>query len=161
MTTLTSTPTPLKPLYPACAGLVLLLCAASAQAQYSYNTAGDEVTDARTRLVWKRCSQGQTWNGTTSTCDGTATTHTHEAALALGTAGWRLPNVKELESITDKSRTNPAIDPVAFPATPANWYWSATPYAGMPAVAWGVNFDNGYVYNGSGRSGTGHVRLVR
>jgi hypothetical protein len=132
------------------AAVALLLAAASAQSdtRYTYSTAGDEVTDSKTGLIWRRCSEGQTWSG--STCTGTAANYTHEQALAqakaqTGTAGWRLPNVKELTSIADKTRISPAIDPAAFPATPSEWYWSSTPYAGDSGYAWYVNFDNGYV----------------
>jgi hypothetical protein len=147
------------------AAVALLLAAASAQSdtRYTYSTAGDEVTDSKTGLIWRRCSEGQTWSG--STCTGTAANYTHEQALAqakaqTGTAGWRLPNVKELTSIADKTRISPAIDPAAFPATPSEWYWSSTPYAGVSSYAWGVGFGYGYV-DGDLRSYSVHVRLVR
>jgi hypothetical protein len=127
---------------------------------------GAEVTDQRTGLTWQRCSAGQSWSG--STCTGTATGHTHEAALALAKAanpsqtanGWRLPNVKELASLADKGCQSPAIDSTAFPATPSNWFWSSSPYVGDSSNAWVVSFDNGYV-NSNARGGSGHVRLVR
>jgi hypothetical protein len=145
--------------------MALLLAGASAQSQtrYTYSAAGDEVTDSKTSLIWRRCSEGQTWSG--STCTGTAATYTHEQALAqaqsqAGTAGWRLPNVKELTSIADKALVNPAIDSTAFPATPSNWYWSSTPYAGSSSDAWNVDFYYGYVSDSS-RGNYFHVRLVR
>jgi hypothetical protein len=75
-------------------------------------------------------------------------------------AAWRLPNVKELSSIADKSLSNPAIDSTAFPATPASWFWSASPYVGFSNYAWVVYFYNGYVYF-SLRSLSYYVRLVR
>jgi len=131
-----------------------------AQTRYSYSSNGAEVTDSQTGLIWQRCSAGQSWSS--NTCTGTATAYTHEAALvyAQTQTGWRLPNVKELSSIVDISRSNPAIDPVAFPATPSNGYWSASPYAGSAANAWVVNFGNGYV-NHYGRDVNDLVRLVR
>lgn len=152
------------------AAVALLLAAASAQSQtrYTYSTAGDEVTDSKTGLVWRRCSEGQTWSGTG--CAGDAFTYSHEAALALakaqsGTAGWRLPNVRELASIADKTRTrigfdSPAIDTAAFPKTPANTYWSSTPNVGLPSTAWVVDFKRGDVINAF-RAYYEHVRLVR
>ena len=150
----------------ALAAAALLLAAASAHSQtrYTYSTAGDEVTDSKTGLIWRRCSEGQTWSG--STCTSTAATYTHEQALAqakaqAGTAGWRLPNVKELGSIADKTRTSPAIDPAAFPATPSNWYWSSTPYAVYSSDAWYVDFGLGGVNYGYVRYYGLHVRLVR
>ena len=152
----------------ATAALLLASATAQAQARYTYSTAGDEVTDTKTGLAWRRCSEGQTWSGTT--CTGTAATYTHEQALAhakaqAGAAGWRLPNVKELASLVDKTRFDPAIDTTAFPATPPNRYWSSTPYAVYSGRAWYVYFLGGAVSSGSYdtgyRSYSYHVRLVR
>ena len=67
---------------------------------------------------------------------------------------WRIPNVKELQSIVDYGTFNPAVDP-AFNNGPgidpcsvaecsltvAGDYWSATTFASNPAAAWIVNFD--------------------
>lgn len=123
----------------------------------------DEVTDKRTGLTWKRCSEGQTWSG--GTCIGTLPARSHEAALTLantgqGPTGWRLPNVKELASLADKGCQVPSIDSTAFPATPINWYWSSSPDVGSSGKAWCVSFYNGKVSN-SLRGGCFHVRLVR
>ena len=105
-----------------------------------------------------------TWSGTS--CAGAASTFTHEAALQQATAqalsigvAWRLPSVKELSSIADKSLQNPTIDVIAFPATPAGAFWSASPYVGSPAYAWLVYFYDGNV-NAGGRDFSGYVRLV-
>ena len=140
-----------------------ILLATATQAAFIPNAAGDEITDTTTGLIWKRCSEGQTWSA--GTCTGTALTFTHEQALQratiqAGAAGWRLPNVKELSSIVDASRTNPAIDTAAFPATPSNWYWTSSPYAGGSDYAWVVSFDDGGVGDLS-RYLTRRVRLVR
>lgn len=127
---------------------------------------GAEVTDLRTGLVWQRCSLGQAWNG--STCTGSASTHTHEEALAQaraanpsgGPTGWRLPNVKELSSLVDRGCLNPAVDQAALPATPASFYWTSSPYVGSSGRAWIVNFHDGSVAYSS-RSNRLPVRLVR
>jgi len=149
---------------------VLTTAPAQAQSRYSYSTDASEVTDSQTGLVWRRCSEGMAWSG--STCTGVATTYSHEAALAHAKTqtGWRLPNVKELASIADMSRINPAIDPTAFPATSSGWYWSSSPKVGDSRYAWVVGFDYGKVFGGNrnGRINTGGtvdyyvaVRLVR
>jgi hypothetical protein len=148
-----------------CALLLAGLCGAhtaQAQARYSYSADGTEVTDSKTGLVWQRCSAGQSWSAGTSTCTGTAATYTHEAALSFAKTqtGWRLPNVKELSSITDKTRKNPAIDVTAFPAAPSGFFWTSTPRADDASGAWTVNFDNGFVFSGS-RGYTFQVRVVR
>lgn len=147
------------------ATMLLAAPTAHAQARYTYSAAGDEVTDTKTGLTWRRCSEGQAWSGTT--CTGTAATYSHEGALARAKTqiGWRLPNVKELASLADKTRTSPAIDTTAFPATPSEWYWSATPFAGNASFAWDVFFGAGHVGsftgNHDGRYHLNHVRLVR
>jgi Protein of unknown function (DUF1566) len=136
-------------------------CPSTASAsRFAFNTAGDEVTDNKTGLVWARCSVGQAWSG--SACTGSASAHTHEQALQLAQAatGWRLPNVKELSSIADKGCQSPAIDSTAFPNTPNAGYWSSSPYVGDASVAWYVLFDGGDV-DGDLRGNTGAVRLVR
>jgi len=134
-------------------------------ARFTYSADGQEVTDQATGLIWRRCAEGMAW--ASSTCTGSALNFTHENALtrakteatASGKA-WRLPNVKELSSLVDRSRCYPAIDVAAFPATPSSWFWSSSPYAGGSYSAWLVSFYNCYVsynfrFNGNA------VRLVR
>ncbi len=125
---------------------------------YTYSTDGTVVTDVRTGLTWSRCSEGQNWNGVT--CTGTATRFTLESGLAYAKAkggGWRVPNIKELNSIVDRSRSNPAIDIAAFPGT-LTGYHTSTPQSGGWARA--ISFDNG----GNGdlpRDLFAYLRLVR
>lgn len=68
--------------------------------------------------------------------------------------GYRVPNVKELDSLIDRSRYNLAIDPDAFPfgSLKTTFFWSSTPsfknqqepeYANMAA---GVSLKTGKVY---------------
>lgn len=133
---------------------------------YTISANGSEVTDQKTGLIWRRCSEGMNWDGTT--CAGTATTFTHEAALtqaasqAVSTGvAWRLPNVKELTSIADKTRSFPAIDTTAFPATPFNLQcWSSSPLVGDSTSAWFIQYSNGVVVY-AGRGTSFYVRLVR
>ena len=146
----------------------LLLPVASfawADAPFTVSADGTEVTDGRTGLVWRRCAEGMAVTG--GTCTGTASNFTHEAALTRAGAqatstsvAWRLPNVKELASIVDRSKSNPAIDSVAFPATPANAFWSSSPYVGYAYYARVVDFVDGSV-GGYDRFVTLPVRLVR
>lgn len=139
--------------------------AASAQ-PYVISTDGSEVTDQKTGLIWRRCAEGMVFSG--GTCTGSASVFTHPAALqhAVAQAGntgiaWRLPNIKELSSIADKSLFNPSIDPAAFPGTPASRFWSASPYVGLSSDAWVVFFYNGVVGIGGLRYDSSYVRLVR
>jgi hypothetical protein len=73
---------------------------------------------------------------------------------------WRMPHVKELESIANLGAFSPAIDSNFFPNTLAANYWSATPYANSTIAAWYVRFEAGSL--GSANRGDAYlVRLVR
>ena len=146
----------------------LLLLAAGcawADAPFTVSADGTEVTDGRTGLVWRRCAESMAATG--GSCTGTASIFTHEQALvrardhasSTGVA-WRLPNVKELASIADRSKSNPSTDTVAFPTTPTNWFWSSSPYVGNANTAWVVDFGFGIV-GFRDRNVTFPVRLVR
>lgn len=140
-------------------------------APFTVSADGQEVTDVKTGLIWRRCAEGMTASG--GTCTGAAPSNfeAHESALTHASTqasntgvAWRLPNIKELSSIVDISRSNPAIDTVAFPATPANGFWSSSPHTGNPDFTWAVSFSSGSVYGGYRRGAYSHyyyVRLVR
>jgi Protein of unknown function (DUF1566) len=121
---------------------------------------GAEVLDQQTGLTWSRCSVGQSWDG--STCTGIASTMGHQDALthAKSQSGWRLPNVKELASLMDLSCVNPAIDSVAFPATPAGNFWTAT-MSTWGNNAWSVGFYSGGSNVPVYANNYFYVRLVR
>ncbi len=156
-----------------------LLAAGSAQAQSRYVVSADgmTVTDSRTGLEWQRCVAGLVPPGCTPSLaiiSGLAHIgYNHEQALAYAAtqagAGWRLPNVKELSSLMDRSLVKippdfttvvATIDAVAFPNTPAIVTWTSSPVAGYPSDAWNVNFSTAFVYHLPRLSG-GVVRLVR
>jgi hypothetical protein len=131
-----------------------------------YTDNGDgTVSDPRTVLTWMRCAMGQTW--ASGTCSGTASSYTWDQAVALsgattfaGQSDWRLPNIRELQSIVDRSTSSPAINTAAFPNTPSSSFWSGSPYANYSYGAWYVYFDFGYVYSHD-RSSDFSVLLVR
>ena len=77
-----------------------------------------------------------------------------------GFTDWRVPDIEELRSIVDYSRTNPSIDINYFPNTRSDWYWSASPNANGSNNAWLLYFNYGNGSNDS-RFFNGHVRLVR
>ena len=147
--------------------LLCLLGAGSCVAQSSYSYSADEsnspnalVISSKTALTWRRCSEGQIFSA--GTCLGSASTFTHEQALAYAKTqvGWRLPSVKELASVVDIKAIGPAINGTAFPATPSYNSWASSPYAGSADYAWVVHFGDGSVSVDS-RSSTAHLRLVR
>ena len=144
---------------------VRLVRGTNAMNQYIISTNGQEVTDSKTGLIWRRCSEGQVWSG--SACTGSASVFMHEAALAHATAqtlatnvAWRLPNVKELASIRDVTKSAPTIDSLAFPATTSDFFWSSSPKTNDSNTAWGINFYFGYI-NGGYRNDSHPLRLLR
>ena len=58
---------------------------------------------------------------------------------------WRLPNVKELQSIVDYGHTYPALDPMAFEALDTEPVWTSTSLAGHDEKAWTIDFKLGTV----------------
>lgn len=73
---------------------------------------------------------------------------------------WRIPNIRELQSIVDFGRDNPAIGPI-FGPTNAYIYWSSTTQADSPTVAWTVHFETGHTFNIVKNSLSAYVRAVR
>ncbi|MFI3196356.1 MAG: DUF1566 domain-containing protein [Methylococcaceae bacterium] len=145
-------------------GMIFFLPATQAADRYTVSANGEEVKDNETQLIWRRCPAGMGGSG----CTGSASTFTHQAALqhAAGQAAstgvaWRLPNVKELASLADLGRRNPAIDTAFFPNTPSNVFWSSSPNVGYTYNAWYVNFYYGYVNDYGVRNSAFPVRLVR
>ncbi|MFQ5465613.1 MAG: DUF1566 domain-containing protein [Thermodesulfobacteriota bacterium] len=105
------------------------------------------VTDASTGLMWLAGENLRvSWEGALSWCAGLA------AAGHRGWADWRLPDIKELESMVDAARVSPALDTAFFTMdrTTHNgltgFYWSSTGSAG---AAWAVDFNTGGVVTSS------------
>ena len=111
------------------------------------------VTDTVTRLMWQQ--------------ETAPVTMTWEQALAYGetsTLGgysdWRLPSVKELLSLVDRTQLDPSISTTFIPDTAASYYWSSTSGFSDPNGAWNVSFKWGFggIYQ---KSNIYYVRLVR
>jgi hypothetical protein len=109
------------------------------------------VTDTCTGVMWQK----ETAPGTYDWC--TALAYCEGLELA-GHDDWRLPNVRELQSIVDYERWLPSIDPVF--GTVSSWYWSSTSCAVDTDFAWRVLFNLGFVDNNL-KGGVFHVRAVR
>ena len=130
------------------------------------------ISDPKTGLIWKKCSEGQSWDSSNNTCTGSAQAYNWQQALQqaqdvnggvgedLDASDWRVPNIKELSSIVEQRCYIPAVNVTAFPNTPSSLYWSSSPYAPNGASAWFVDFFNGND-NAYFKYGGYHVRLVR
>jgi hypothetical protein len=153
-------------------------------------TTGDgTITDNNTGLMWEKKDQSGGVHDWTNfymwgmrsppyTMNGTMVT-TFLATLNAGTgfAGhtdWRIPNVKELQSIVNYERPLPAptVDGafntdctagctvLTCSCTQSGPYWSSTTIQNNPNNAWNVNFNNGNV-NNNNKDNNNYVRAVR
>ena len=100
-----------------------------------YTFPGGTVYDTKTNLYWQQTisANSYTW----------ADAKTYCASQNLNGVNGRLPSMKELQTILDRTRTNPTIDPTAFPTTPNARFWTSSPLAGSASGAWAVDFANG------------------
>jgi len=104
------------------------------------------VTDTCTGLEWQKDTADVNGNGSIGDEDHLSWQGALNYCENLSFAGhsdWRLPNVRELQSIVDYGRETPAIDPV-FEAV-SYWYWSSTTCVDNPGYAWIGDFDVGVV----------------
>ena len=129
---------------------------ATAAAGFTNNNDGT-ATDGSTDLMWQREDDNttRTWANALKYCE-------QDLELPAGNSSnddWRLPNVRELLTITDVSLAA-IVDPNDFPNTNQNRYWTSTPFKGDTAKAWYVDFATGYAQEAA-VSGTSYVRCVR
>jgi hypothetical protein len=96
----------------------------------------------------------------TGRCDTEKYVTDVKSSVLCGFNDWRMPTRKELESIVDFGRSNPAIDASYFPNTKIWYFWSSSPSAESSSLAWSLYFGTGD-HNIHNRSSSNHVRLVR
>lgn len=96
------------------------------------------VTDQRTGLVWQKVGPARrgTWEEALRACS--------ELDLA-GRKDWRLPNIKELRSLSDDALAAPSADRKFLPGMNAAAYWSSTTQCNRPERAWFTDFTSGLV----------------
>jgi hypothetical protein len=141
-------------------------------AQFEDNADGT-VTDTASKLMWLRCSDGQQWAD--GGCTGQPASHSWQSAgqraAEINRLGifffndWRVPQLRELATITERQCKNPRINLAVFPQTPPAHYWtaSARPNQNVPITdgfAFALAFDvEGMRY--TDKQDALHVRLVR
>ncbi len=111
------------------------------------------VTDIDNGLMWQKNDDDivRTWREGLSHCEG--------LSLA-GYSDWKLPDIRELISITDDTKYSPAADMALLPKVLMSPYWSATTYVYDASNAWAVDFDHGSVIYNAKADGAS-VRCVR
>jgi len=131
------------------------------------NTPGtsNSVTDNGTGLIWIKSHAaigtvgGYNFANTMTWANALLAVAALNAANYDGSNQWRLPNIKELQSIVDYGRVNPSINTTYF-TSQSDGYWSGTTVAGVTDYAWSVYFSYGSVYSVYKGSGI-YVRPVR
>lgn len=99
-----------------------------------YEVRDGVVRDTATGLEWSRATAGPvSWDVAVAHCAGLDPTATTQ---------WRVPSVKELQTLIDETRTNPSID-LTFPGTPVEAFWALPELPNTGARAWQVTFGAG------------------
>lgn len=136
--------------------------------RYVYSTQGT-VKDLHTGLTWMRCTFGKEWNVDQGRCTGQAQPLRWQAALQevqainhpgsrhrlhqfAGVKQWRMPNIKELSSLTEQACFAPAANETAFASglvtevgNYAAYLWSNTTRIEREE-AWTWDAINGEIY---------------
>lgn len=87
------------------------------------------ITDNLTQLVWQKNPRldSMTWEDALQYAD------TFQIA---GFSDWRLPNIKELQSLNDEKRGAPSINKIYFPTINTGKYFSSTTLPNQTTKAW-------------------------
>ncbi len=132
--------------------------------RYTLNANGTAV-DKKTGLTWMRCMLGQTWRH--STCEGYAQGYSWQSALQAakstvfaGLNDWRLPNVKELQSLIENRCSDPRINRTVFPATDG-FLWSSSFDVTLGLSAWFVDFSAAEISGTFPKEESHAIQLVR
>lgn len=107
------------------------------------------ITDNYTGLIWKKCSQGVSGNdckyGSPSLREWAKARVECENLNFAGKKGWRIPTLKELQSIVDTGTFDPAINKKFFVGS-SYPYWTLTSPAEYPVSKFTVVFSDGVTY---------------
>ncbi len=111
------------------------------------------ITDNLTNLLWQK-----TPNTTASTWED-ALKYAENLTFA-STSDWRLPNIKELQSINDESAIKPSINKTFFPSIGVTKFWSSTSLPNQTTKAWYLSTQYG-ITTYDEKSVTNYVICVR
>ena len=133
--------------------------------RYSINGDGT-VTDLITGLMWKQCPEGLSGDdcsvGTAATLVWGGSMKAARDSVFAGYDDWRLPNIKEFQSIVALDKYNPAINTDVFPSPGSVLsFWTSTPRMLPINQSWRVNFAIGLNENKNRTGSQNSQRLVR
>lgn len=126
-----------------------------------YTVTFDVVYDQKTGLYWTRDISPSAVDhaGALAYCDGVS---------AGGAVDWRLPTIKELQTLVDEARTDadggpdyPLVDQSAFGSTGRHIFWSSSEYADDPSHAWSLNLESDANASDGAKTTTVYARCVR
>lgn len=100
-----------------------------------YVISNGTVVDMKSQLTWEQNASTElyTWNEAMAHC----------LNLQLDGSGWRVPSMKELQTIVDETRIEPSIDVTVFMGTKLEPYWSSSQRAANTGERWLISFDYG------------------
>ena len=102
----------------------------------------ETVKDVVTGYVWQRSVDPRKWPQNLE-----PEIETYCAGLTLdGLSSFRLPTVKELQTLVIAGKASPSIDTTAFPATPSKLFHTSSRYIGKLTTNWRVSFGDGSAY---------------
>ncbi|MCV2365188.1 DUF1566 domain-containing protein [Paucibacter sp. DJ1R-11] len=135
---------------------------------------GSQIYDKRSHLIWMRCVEDQTWNGSMCVANdpeavnpGPRLTFQQAKALAVSKSTseehWRVPSRKELLTLREPNCYNPSLNLTLFPTKPA-WssdgaFWTSTPEGKGVSLVSAIGSSDAWATTDEGS--TNHVRLVR
>ncbi len=123
------------------------------QVTQQFDIQDSTVVDKLTGLEWQRFPSPDSMNWENAL-------HRAEMFVLKNQSDWRLPNVKELESLNDETRTHPSIHLDAFPEIGSGKYWTSTSLPNQPTQAWFMDTNFGVVSHEL-KTLQNHLLLVR
>lgn len=73
-----------------------------------------------------------------------------DALVYAGFDDWRLPNLKEMQTLVDYGTSEPSIDLAAFPLPfdeyVSSYFWTSTTFSDVPIATFYTNFLNGHTF---------------
>ena len=115
--------------------IIFLVLLVASLADAKFVRSGDIIVDSSSSLEWQDSITPveKSWEDAIDYCENLSLSSKND---------WRLPNIKELFSIVDDSKSNPAINS-SFINVISREYWSSSTTAFSSSNAWYIDFSDG------------------